>query len=268
LVTGGVPVVATVLDLSFRWFPGAYRLAFRAFYRMMTGLVMYKATRVVSISEGERTRISEVYARNRQKLRVVRLGVAEEFFSIQPNGLSGRPNILYVGSTNPRKNIVGLLQAFQVVLEKIPHTLRIVGTAGPQFRCDPAVARLVHAIPPDRLEVVGYISDESRLRELYGEASLFAFPSFYEAFGLPVLEAMAAGVPVVASDIPALREVGGDCILYCQPQDPRSIAEAILDGVSGGASLVDHAKKRAREFTWDKCAASLEAVFDEVLQTA
>ncbi len=162
-----------------------------------------------------------------------------------------------MGTLEPRKNLPVLLEAFRRLRrEGRDLQLVMVGRKGwadslPVAELEPYV-RLTGPIP------------DPELAELYAGAACFVLPSLYEGFGLTLAEAMAAGTPAVASDIPALREVGGDAVRYVPPDDPAELATAIaaaIDQRAESAAMAARARSRARWFTWDDCAEATLAAY-------
>jgi glycosyltransferase involved in cell wall biosynthesis len=159
--------------------------------------------------------------------------------------------ILFAGILNTGKNLECLLEAFRTIADRFDHRLKIVGGHAADRRIVP-VDEL-----QERVDWLGPMRDDERLADLYRRADLLLFPSLYESFGLPVLEAMASGTPVVASDLPALRETGGDAIVYCDPHHTTSISEAMIRVLGSSALQADLQQAgidRAGGFTWGKCA--------------
>jgi glycosyltransferase involved in cell wall biosynthesis len=169
------------------------------------------------------------------------------------------------GSSNTKKkNVLGLLRAFSKIYTAVPHRLRLVGPRREQL-LEGETGATLRSLPRERVEILDYLRDDESLRAMYRMASLFVFPSFHEAFGLTVIEAMAAGVPDVTSDLPALREVAGDAALYCNPHDSENIAETMIERLQMRESLIDCGRAQARQFTWERSTAALELVFNSVL---
>ena len=173
------------------------------------------------------------------------------------------PYILFVGSVKPHKNLIGLLRAFESLQTRIAHDLVIVGAyAGQRTHDGPAIelgARL-----GDRVAFVDGVDDETLKRYVAGATAL-VLPSFYEGFGLPALEAMAAGCPCVVSSAASLPEVCGDAALYCDPNSPSDIAAQIyrLVGDDGlRIKLIAAGRERAAQFDWDVTAARAAAVLE------
>ena len=208
-----------------------------------------------------------------ERITVIPHGVDEDFFQATPAQREvARQSyelpdryMLFVGSVEPRKNLMGLLDA----LELLPDNLRrqfpllLVGPHG--WKNERIQKRLART---DHVRVLGYVRREL-LPAVYESCSLFVFPSLYEGFGMPALEAMAAGAPVLASNVSALPEVVGDAGLLVRPDDPRKMAESMrhaLEDQHTAALMGGHARQRARQFTWERCAMETKKFFEETLE--
>jgi glycosyltransferase involved in cell wall biosynthesis len=179
-----------------------------------------------------------------------------------------RAYLLIVGRVELRKNVAGMLQAFDLLrnMDIPPHLLVL---AGPQ---DADAYDPQGILPPEGrhgdIVVTGYVSDDD-LAALYAGASVFCFPSFYEGFGRPVLEAMSCGAPVVASRTSSVPEVGGQACSYVNPYDPVELAEAIWDVLTDESlrsRMVSEGLARAAEFTHERMARETLAVYHHVLR--
>jgi glycosyltransferase involved in cell wall biosynthesis len=162
--------------------------------------------------------------------------------------------VLAVGTLEPRKNLRRLVEAYALLDEELQrrHPLVVVGALG--WRTGETLGALRSL--GDRCIVLGHVSDQA-LAQLYERCAVFCYPSLYEGFGLPVLEAMAAGAAVVTSPTSSLPEVGGDAVRYADPSDARSLAEAIgglLSSSTDRAELGAAARERSRKFDWDTTA--------------
>ncbi len=171
-----------------------------------------------------------------------------------------KPFVLYLGRISPTKNISNILKAFQLLKTKITHNLIIAGN----------LAKSTHiTIPSDnRVIYKGWVSEDQKI-ELYKRASLLIYPSLYEGFGLPPLEAMACGCPVIISNVASLPEVCGDAAYYVNPYSVESIAEGIqkvLTDENLRLSLIKKGLERAKLFTWEKSAKEHLKVFADVLK--
>lgn len=167
-----------------------------------------------------------------------------------------RPYLLFVGTLEPRKNVGGLIAAFNYLkqTEKIPHQLVLIGQKGWKYE---GIERSISQSPHrDDIHLLDYLSDRA-VAYFYRHAEAFVYPSFYEGFGLPVLEAMTLGVPVVTANISSLPEVAGDAAILVDPHDLHSIAEGIarvLQSPRDRQALIERGKQRSRQFSWQKTA--------------
>ncbi len=168
--------------------------------------------------------------------------------------------ILHVGNMEPRKNIYGLVEAYSQLTPELRSTYQLLLAGGSGWKSE-AIQQKITEARGQGLDIVttGYVSDEQR-STLYAQASLFVFPSFYEGQGIPPLEAMAAGVPVIVSDIPVLREVCAEAANYCDPKNSSSIAQAMSAALTNEAqrqTLIKAGKARAGQFSWQQLADTI-----------
>lgn len=254
-------VVVTVHDLAFRDFPDTVSRPFRLAYEVLVPATMRRAERVITVSEAERTRMLTHFPRAAGRLTAVANGgLPRHRPQPGPNDPAPptSPFLLYVGALNPRKNVAGVLAACRALLAERPD-LRAV------FVGDPAgIYQAVDLGPADeRMVFAGKLGDAA-LEAHYDAASVLLFPSFHEASGLPPVEAMAHGCPVVVSDIPALRERCADAALYCDPHDVATMVSQVgrlLDEPALAADLSRRGRERAAGFTWSRClAATLDVI--------
>ncbi len=166
------------------------------------------------------------------------------------------PFLLFVSTLEPRKNIEGILRAFALAAPNIPHSLVIAGGTGWGMEGLPALLESLHL--GDRVRLLGYVTQPAHLPALYTAADAFFFPSHYEGFGLPVLEAMAHGCPVITSQGSSLPEVAGDAARYVVPDDHQGMADTLCE-VAQDAALRDTlsaiGRVRARDFSWQYAAS-------------
>jgi glycosyltransferase involved in cell wall biosynthesis len=245
------PAVITIHDATPWLYPETLSTGMRYYYRPLYAQALRRAAGVITVSNSSRADLLATLRLDPDHVHVTRNGVAPMFFGARaPESPRGR-YLLAVGTLEPRKNLEALLDALRILRgEGRDLQLVLVGRRGwaedlPLEGISPYV-RLTGAIPDDELI------------ELYAGAACFVLPSLYEGFGLSLAEAMAAGTPAVASDIAALREVGGDTVRYAPPRDPAQLAATIgeaLDDREESAALAARARERARAFTWDDCAA-------------
>lgn len=245
-------------DVAFVARPQHVTWRFRAWYRAMVAGYLRSGARVATVSAFSRAEIARCFRYPAQRITVVP-GSGEHILA-QPAdhsvfdglGLDGRPFVLAVSSRVPNKNFAAVARAAaDPALAGVPFL--IAGGAGHAGVFGPESVRSPHT------RLLGYVSD-ARLRALYERAACFVFPSFYEGFGLPVLEAMACGCPVVASCTSSIPEVAGDAALLVDPADPQALARAVArvlhdDGLRRWLSSAGRA--RASRFTWARAARRL-----------
>ena len=176
------------------------------------------------------------------------------------------PYFLYVGNVKPNKNLTMLMRAFRQVMHRIPHRLMIVGKMSEMRTVDDAVILEAKNFG-DRVHMTGAVSDE-QLMKYYRSAEALVVPSLYEGFGLPLLEAMSLGCPVLCSSASSLPEVAGDAAVYFDPRDARDIAEKLLQIAANPAlrmALVEKGSDRLRKFRYEDCAGLTAEVLNKLM---
>jgi alpha-1,3-rhamnosyl/mannosyltransferase len=253
-----VPTVPVVFDLF--GFDRRHGLPASALAERATlPLAVRRAAGFICISETTREELEERFPATRGRATAIPLGAGPEFFDARPDGVAQRlgvdgPFVLAVGTREPRKNLSRLVDAFLSLPAAERDGVRLV-LAGGRGWSSAELDELTrgHA---DVVRVVGFVPD-SDLPSLYAEARAFAYPSLEEGFGLPVLEAMAAGTPVLTSDRSALREVGEGAALLVDPTDTEAIAgglSRLLADDGERERLVALGRARADSHTWERCA--------------
>ncbi|MGC3997203.1 MAG: glycosyltransferase family 1 protein [Anaeromyxobacter sp.] len=258
------PSVLTVHDATPWLHPGTVSTGMRYYYAPLFPQAMARAAAVLTVSEASRRDLARTVGVAPERIHVTPNGVEPRFFEARRAPSSPR-YLLAVGTIEPRKNFPALLQALRH-LRAQGRDLRLVLAGrrawGPPLTIDRDLA--------PHVELLGPVPDEE-LPGLYAGASCYVLPSLYEGFGITLAEAMAVGVPAVASDIPALREVGGDTVRYADPRAPASLAAAIgaaLDDRTGSAVRALAARERARRFRWEAAAETTLRVYEQALATA
>ena len=257
-----VPLVTTIHDVSPITHPEWFSRPYAAVYRVLTPLAVRASDRIVTISRFARETITDVYPNATDKITTVYNGVTPPIEPGTPvEKLRSDRFVLFVGSVNRRKNVRTLIAAYRQYRVRATDPVRLV-LAGPERD---VFADLDYQIP-DGIETLGYVSDE-QLGWLYRNAAAFVFPSLYEGFGLPIIEAMHAGTPVVASDRGAMAEVAGDAAELVNPLDAASITEGIEHLLSSKArkrELTERGRDRALSFTWERAASRTADVYRAV----
>ncbi len=249
----GTKYITTIHDLSFFYYPESFSKSYRLYYTSLTPRVLSVSDIIITVSQFERDMISLKYPLIKSKINVIYSGIDDVFFK---SGHAEKGDyILYVGNLSKRKNFEGLLKAFKRIYKAIDKKLVVVGMKPEIMRLSKGVEKLIKTIPSEYLEFKGQINDNRKLSDIYKKALAFVFPSFYESFGFPPLEAMASGTPVIVSGRAALPEICGDAAVYVDPENTDSIAEGIFNVARNENlrySLIEKGKKRALEFRWSK----------------
>jgi len=271
-----VPIVVTVHDVSFVDHP-EYFTWFRAQQlRLTVRRTVGRAARVIAPSDFSRSSIIATYGLDPERVVTIPNGVSTSFRSVAKDLAKQRilrrfglraPYVLTVGDLQPRKNQLGLIKAFEEVLKlepQLPHHLVLAGQD--TWFADKIRAAAARSAFADRIHLLGWVGDEELLH-LYNACDVFAFPSFYEGFGLPVLEAMACGTPVACSNQTATYEVADSCALTFDPSSTVEMMHCIRDLLINPdlrARMSRLGQQRAARFTWDSAARRTLAVYCEV----
>jgi glycosyltransferase involved in cell wall biosynthesis len=226
-------------DLQHKRHPEYFRWWDLPFWKALLWASARKASRIIAVSEATAADLSKYYPFTKARLTIVQHGVDPAFFALDRSNPSDY--VLCVSTLHPHKNLDRLIRAYG--RRKRRFRLVLAGMRG--FAAD----RIESLAAEHGVEVTGWVPRE-RLMDLYARARAFVYPSTFEGFGMPVLEAMAAGLAVACSDIPALREVAEDCGLYFDPENEDELDRA-LDRVFEASGT---GRDRARGFTWERTA--------------
>ncbi|MBI3703491.1 MAG: glycosyltransferase family 4 protein [Rhizobiales bacterium] len=250
--------VVVVHDATVKALPDNFSWRFRTAYGVLVPLLCRRAARAVTVSEFSRREIGALYRVNTDSMPVCSEGgdhitaVPADDSVIERLGLTGRKFMVSVGANSSNKNVEVLVEAFYRA--KLDNTMLVL-----TGKRDPAVFGKLKEFHSDAVMNTGHVND-GELRALYEHALALVFPSRYEGFGLPPIEAMSCGCPVIVSDQPALVEVGGDATLRCGMDDVAGLAQLMRD-VDGQpelrAKLADAGRARAKLFTWAATARRL-----------
>jgi glycosyltransferase involved in cell wall biosynthesis len=264
------PTVVTVHDLAFRLFPEQYPGLKRRYLDALTRRSVEQADQVIAVSDNTRADLLRAYRVHPERVHVVPNGVDPSLQPINdPTSLAQfrarhqLPDqfILALSTLQPRKNLITLLRAWARL--DASSRLPLVVAGAPGWKVDPIFEEVRALGIADQMRFAGYAaSDELAL--WYSAATLFVYPSLYEGFGLPVLEAMACGTPVVSSNASSLPEVAGDAALLVDPRDVDGLAAAIdrlAQDPTLRASLAKQGIERARQFSWARTARETVEVY-------
>lgn len=271
------PMVMTLHDLTHVHFPETQPVDRLAEIERHAGHSVERAQRILVDSQFIGAEVCRHYGVPAERVVVAPLGCAARFHPrsaeqltspLHALGLQPDRYLLCVGTLEPRKNLQLALRAYELLPTALreQYPLVIVGMSG--WRPEQLAAPLQRALASGQVRLLGYQSD-TLLAELLAGARLLLFPSLYEGFGLPVLEAMASGTPVILSRSSALPEVAGDAGTYIEPQDERVCAEAIeqlIDDQTEWQRRRELGLQRAKEFSWARCATITAGVYRQVLE--
>ncbi|NJO04552.1 MAG: glycosyltransferase family 4 protein [Chloroflexaceae bacterium] len=267
-----VPSVVTIHDLAFIRFPQTFRSYNRTYLDFATRLSARRATRILVVSEHTKHEVIGILGVPAERVVVTPNAARAHFQPPDPQVLArfrqqkGLPDqfVLYVGTLEPRKNLPTLIEAYQQVARHSSAPLIIGGGKGWLYQ---SIFERIDALNlRDRVQFVGYLPEEE-LPLWYAAATVFVFPSLYEGFGMPPLEAMACGTPVVTSNTTSLPEVVGDAGLMIDPHNADALAAAIrrvLDDTDLHANMRQRGLHQAACFTWSATAAATRAVYEAV----
>ncbi len=259
-----VPSVVTIYDLAFVRVPDAFRPWNRLYLRLVTRISARRAAHVCVISESTAGDVLRWLHLPKARVTVVYPGVDDRFERPSESELAAfrqrrrLPDryVLYLGTLEPRKNLVQLLRAYARLAGSDPHAPLLVLAGGRGWGVEAIFAEAERLNVMDRVLFPGYIPSAEQ-PYWYAAADLFVYPSRYEGFGMPVLEAMACGTPVVTSNTSSLPEVVGDAGLLVDPDDVAALADALAEMLSSPerrARLGRAARERARRFSWLRAA--------------
>ena len=258
--------VVTVHDLGYRFFPKAHRLMARLYLELTTRYSAWRADRVLADSDATRRDLIAQYGTAAAKIRVVypsaegvQRASAAQIAAVRTAYALPERYLLFVGTLQPRKNIARLAQAFAMYLARSGDpdlSLVLAGQRGWRFAPERDLWSHLPKTAHERVRLLGYVAD-SDVAALYSGALAFVFPSLYEGFGFPVLEAMQCGTPVLCADTSSLPEVAGDAALLVNPLDVAQIADGIQRLMTDAAlrcALIARGRAHAATFTWRRAA--------------
>lgn len=265
-------VMTTIHDMTYSRFPNTMDLRNLNRIRRDIDNSVERSSRILTVSEFSKKEIISLLGVSPEKVRVVynAPSISNEMASMESlqkkYGISS-PYLLYVGTIEPRKNVIRLLRAFAQLKEEmgIPHQLVLAGSM--RWRAE----EFQHAISgncwKDQIILTGYVSGAEK-NALYRYADAFVFPSLYEGFGIPPLEAMSFGCPVICSNKASLPEVIGEAGTYIEPEDVVSIAQGIWNVISSPEyreTVVEKGRQQSRKFSWENSAKKLAGICQEFL---
>ncbi len=259
--------IGTIHDINFEHFPKDLPWTARTYLRYFFPKFAKKASHLLTVSEYSKSDIVKTYGIDPNKISAIWNGANPTFVplkeedkaAVQNRITGGKPYFLFVGSLHPRKNLTRLLSAFQKLMHnfpEMPYDLVIVGAA---LWKDEHYEKMVNENTRKHIHFEGHVPLQE-LTKIAGAASVFVYVPYFEGFGIPLVEAMQCGVPIVSGNLSSLPEVAGDAALYCDPMSVDDIAEKLKRIADDGElrnSLSQKGLKRAKSFSWDEAAAKV-----------
>jgi glycosyltransferase involved in cell wall biosynthesis len=270
----GTRTLLTIHDLSFVRVPEAASPGLKAYLDRVVPSSVRRADHILADSQATKDDLIALYKTPHEKITVLLSGVDPVFRRTDQLSITAirsrynlqRPFIFSVGTVQPRKNYSRLIQALSQLLQK-GYELDLVIAGGRGWLEDPIYRTVQVTHTQEHVHFVGFV-DETDLPAFYSAAECLAFPSLYEGFGLPILEAMACGTPVITSNSSSLPEVAGDAALIVDPYSTEVIADAIqrlLDDTALRNTLVEKGYQRVGQFSWDESARKLRQIYANML---
>lgn len=264
-------VVIHGLEYEFR--PKAYSFWERLYMRCVIKNSVRWAKKIVAVSENTKKDLINLYKVPKDKISVVYEGVSENFQSNTNDKIfNDNKNkkyeiidikyLLFIGRLEERKNILGIIDAFEILKEKykVPHQLILVGNPG--YGYEKIKNKISKCRSKEDIILKGFVSDEEKYG-LLKNAEVFLFSSFYEGFGLPILEAQAVGTPVVTSNVSSMPEVADYSAILVDPNSPRGIADAVYHLISNENlknDIINKGFENVKRFSWDRCAEEIRRI--------
>ena len=261
--TSTIPTVLTIHDIAFEVFPKAYKRIHAIYYKYYTPRFVHRAQKVITVSNHTKNHLIEKYGICTKKIEVIYNGVDHKFLPIHTserqkvrNDLTqGKPFFLYVGAIHPRKNLGMLISAFEAFKETDEQgfTLVIVGRYAWKSKFEKQLIKKSSVSG----QIIHLQNVKSSIEKIVGAATLLCYLSKFEGFGLPIIEAMKSGVPVLCSDVSSMPETAGGAAHLVNPDDKNAIVASMKKITSDNAyrnALIEKGKKRANDFSWKVAA--------------
>ncbi len=270
-----IPQVLAIHDLAFLHYPSGINSFYRSYYQHYTPRFIHKAKQIITVSAFSRDNIIHHYPRAKGKITVIP-NAADKGFKpldwqekelVRARYSGGQEYFLYAGAIHPRKNLINLLKGFSWFKKRHQSSMKLLLAGRMAWGTDDFQKQLQSYKYRHDVVLAGYLPDE-QMQAVMGSAYALVYPSYWEGFGLPVLEAMQAGIPVITSSNSSMPEVAGDAAIYNEPADAEGWGKSmglIYKDETLRSELINKGLEKASHFSWDKSAAALRQVFDQVI---
>ncbi len=269
-----IPQVAVIHDINFEHFPEDLPKTARKYLRKYFPKFARKATKIITVSEYSKSDLVKTYGVPPEKITASWNGASDVFKPISEAKKSevrnvvsnGQPYFLFVGALHPRKNLKRLLNAYEAFINLRPDSpYRLVIVGEEMWKGNSSLSPTNEAVKA-RISFTGHVKLEN-LAEIMAAAAIFTFVPYFEGFGIPLVEAMKSGTPVLCGDKTSLPEVGGDAVMYCDPFDEKDILDKLIQLVDDTAlqeKLREKGLERGKLFSWDRTANDVWTVLSDV----
>lgn len=262
--TTSIPQVMVVHDISFKHYPQFVPVYHRWFYQFFTGLFINKATQLATVSDFSEKDIIQHYPKAAGKINIV-YSAAKPFF--QPLDYEAKAAVkaqyandceyfLFTGGIHPRKNLLNLLKAFSVFKKWQRSNMKLLVVGRKAWQYEDVLEKLSTYKFREDVVLLDYL-DEQALAKITASAYAAVYPSFWEGFGVPIVEAMQSGVPIITANTSAMPETGGDAALYADPADPNAIGQMMVQIYKDEqlrSRLIAKGLEQAQQFSWERTA--------------
>lgn len=264
------PTIMVTHDLSFLHYPKAYRTSHLNYFIKNEPLFHKRADHIIAVSETTRYDIINQYDIPKSKISVAYNAVRDTFkpiphdrkLQLRDSISNGLPYVLYVGSVHPRKNLTGLIKGFEMWNEQKKQQHRLIIFGRWAYGNTDLKNHLANSLCAD--QIILRSDHDAKVEDVMGAADCLVYPSLHEGFGIPIIEGMACGIPVVTSDRGSMKEVGANAVIYINPEDPKSIATGIDTAVHNEtvkSQIAKNALANLKRFSWQKSA---EIIYDKI----
>lgn len=269
-------IILTIHDLAFKLLPKTFKLPNRIYLNNIVPVSIKKADKIIAVSKNTKKDIIEQYNIPSDKITVIYNGINNDYKVIDKSDIINKIKkkynlsnefILYLGTLEPRKNITNLIKAYSLYKSKLNNEIKLVIAGGKGWLYEDVFSLVEEKQLEEDVVFTGYV-DEEDIVPLYNAATLFVYPSLYEGFGLPPLEAMACGTPVITSNVSSLPEVVGDAAITVDPHNINKLSQAInriLDNENLQNEMIQKGIERSKKFTWEKTARETIKIYEKVL---
>ena len=257
--------IVTIHDIGFARYPEIYSWKDIWYHKWAIYWAARRAYKIITISEFSKKELIEVYKINPERIRVIPLAYNKDLYKVIDNKEKikevldkykiSKPYLLFIGRLEQKKNVLAIIESFKILKSTKPD-LKLVLIGRPGYKFEEIEKKIKEYGLAEDIIMPGWV-EEPELPYLLNGAEVFVFPSFYEGFGIPILEAMACGTPVVSSNTTSIPEVAGQAALLVNPNNHEELAEKIkniLDDNNLRQDLINKGLERVKEFSWDKCA--------------